>query len=70
MSIKVRGVREAANLGWTVISTRNLKVPASWNQLHSWLDSNCKGKYTESFYLQAVAFEHQRDASWFTLRWS
>ena len=69
MSEKIRGVREAERQGWTVISTKNLKGPTSWNQLYQWMDDNCKGGYKESFYLQAIAFEKQRDANWFTMRW-
>ena len=67
--IKVKGVREAQRRGWHVVSTKYVKGSASWNQLYKWLDENCKGGYKESFYLQAIAFEKQRDANWFSLRW-
>ena len=65
----MRGVREAKREGWRVVNTRKLKGPASWNQLYAWLDKNCTGQYKESFYLQEIAFEKDRDASWFIMRW-
>ena len=65
----MRGVREAERNGWRVVDTRKLKGPASWNQLYEWLDGNCTGNYKESFYLQKIAFEKDRDASWFMLKW-
>lgn len=67
--IKVKGVREARRQGWYVVSTKDLKGPASWNQLYTWLDRNCRGQYKESFYLQEVAFEQQKDANWFSMKW-
>lgn len=66
---KIARVRQAKRAGWHVVSTRNLQGPTSWNQLYSWLDKNAQGKYVESFYLQEIAFEKQKDATWFTLRW-
>lgn len=69
MSDKIRGVREAYRAGWHVVSTKDMKGPASWNQLYGWLDSNCKGPYAESFFLQQIAFKEQKDANWFSMRW-
>jgi hypothetical protein len=66
---KMRGVREARKNGWQIVNTRNLKEPTSWNQLTVWLVSNCKGNYKESFFLQQIAFERDRDASWFIMKW-
>lgn len=66
---EIRGVREAEREGWRVVNTRDLKGPTSWNQLYDWLDHNCKGDFRESFYLQKIAFEKDRDASWFMLKW-
>jgi hypothetical protein len=66
---KIRGVREARKNGWRVVNTRKLKEATSWNQLNGWLGSNCRGKYTESFFLQQIAFEQDRDASWFIMKW-
>lgn len=67
--VKVKGVREARRQGWHVVSTKHVKDATSWNQLYKWLDENCRGQYKESFYLQAIAFEKQGDANWFSLRW-
>lgn len=69
ISDKMLRVRKAKRLGWTVISTRNLNGPTSWNQLYDWLNSNTKGQYVESFYLQEIAFEKEQDANWFSLKW-
>ena len=68
-SDKMLRVRQARRQGWHVVSTRDLKVPASWNQLYDWLTKNAQGRYVESFYLQEVAFELEKDANWFSLRW-
>ncbi len=69
VAASMHGVSEAKRQGWRIVNTRNLKGPASWNQLYVWLDQNCKGQYKESFYLQEIAFETDRDASWFIMRW-
>jgi hypothetical protein len=67
--LEIRGVREAKREGWRVVNTRELKGPASWTQLYDWLDQNCTGQYKESFYLQEIAFEKDRDVTWFMLKW-
>ena len=69
ISEKMTRVRKAKRAGWHVVSTRDLNEPTSWNQLYEWLDKNVTGEYVESFYLQEVAFENQKDANWFALRW-
>jgi hypothetical protein len=69
MSNKVGRIRQAKRRGWRVISVKDVNGPNTWNQLYDWIDKNATGKYAESFYLQEIAFELEKDANWFMLRW-
>ena len=64
-----RSVRGARRRGWTVIEPKPTE-DASYLGLQIWTDRNDKGKYVSSFMPTKFAFELERDANWFALRWS
>ena len=64
-----RSVRGARRRGWIVIEPKPTQ-DASYLGLQIWTDRNVKGKYVSSFMPTKFAFELERDANWFALRWS
>lgn len=66
-----RSVRGAKRRGWTMIEPKNYADKnVSYLGLQIWTDRNAKGKYVSSFEPTKFAFELDRDASWFALKWS
>ncbi len=68
---KPRSVRGAARRGWTVIEvTDHAGKNVSYLGLQIWINRNVKGNYVSSFRPTQFAFELEKDANWFALRWS
>jgi hypothetical protein len=68
---KPRDVRAARRREWTVISPKGFKNnDVSWLGLMIWTDRNAMGKYVCSFNTCEFAFELEKDASWFALKWA
>lgn len=70
---KPRDIRSAKRQGWTVVEPQGTlyeKGVVSYLGLMIWTDRNAKGRYVSSFQPTRFAFESERDASWFLLRWS
>jgi hypothetical protein len=68
-----RSVRGAVRRGWTVITpdydpTRDGNP--SYLGLQIWTDRNANGHWVSSFSPTKFAFELEKDAVWFALRWS
>ena len=73
MTRKPRDVRGAKRQGWTVVELQGSlyeKGFVSYLGLMIWTDRNAKGRYVSSFQPTRFAFELERDASWFALKWS
>jgi len=67
---KPRSVRGALRQGWTVIELKDYADKnVSYLGLQIWTDRNVKGKYISSFMPTRFAFELEKDANWFALRW-
>ena len=70
---KPRDVRGAKRQGWIVVEPQGSlyeKGVVSYLGLMIWTDRNAKGRYISSFQPTRFAFETERDASWFALKWS
>jgi hypothetical protein len=68
---KPKSVRGALRRGWTVIEVKDYAGKnVSYLGLQIWTDRNVKGKYVSSFMPTQFAFELEKDANWFALRWS
>ena len=63
-----RSIRAAKRRGWSVIEPKPTR-DASYLGLQIWTERNCKGKYVSSFSPTKFAFELEKDAMWFALRW-
>ena len=73
MKRKPRDIRSAKRRGWTVVKpiyNPTKEGNPSYLGLQIWTDRNAKGKWVSSFSPTKFAFELERDASWFLLRWS
>ena len=67
---KPRSVRGALRRGWTVVKVKDYAGKnVSYLGLQIWTDRNVKGKYISSFMPTQFAFELEKDANWFALRW-
>jgi len=67
---KPRDIRGAVRRGWTVIEVKNhAKKNVSYLGLQIWTDRNAKGRYVSRFSPTKFAFELEKDASWFALKW-
>lgn len=67
-----RSVRGAKRQGWYVLTIERVsydKHNISYLGLQIWAERNTKGKYISSFDKSQFAFELERDASWFALKW-
>jgi hypothetical protein len=64
---KIERLRKAARNGWHVVDTK--PTMGEWLLLLKWCDKNTNGYYTYSYTLGKIAFEQQKDASWFALKW-
>ena len=68
---KPRDIRAARRREWTVIRPgEHWYKTASWLGLMIWTDRNAIGKYVCSFNTCEFAFELEKDASWFALKWA
>jgi hypothetical protein len=68
---KPRDIRAARRREWTVIRTEEYRDKnVSWLGLMIWTDRNAIGKYVCSFSTREFAFELEKDASWFALKWA
>lgn len=68
---KPKSVRGALRRGWTVIEVNDYAGKnVSYLGLQIWTDRNVKGKYVSSFMPTQFAFELEKDANWFALRWT
>jgi hypothetical protein len=66
-----RNIRGAVRRGWPVIRPEGfIDKDVSWLGLLIWTDRNAKGRYVCSYNTCEFAFELERDASWFALKWS
>ena len=71
MKRKPRDIRSAKRQGWIVVEPKNFaKINVSYLGLLIWTDRNAKGRYVSKFDPTKFAFELERDASWFALRWA
>ncbi len=65
-----RSVRGAGRRGWTVIRPEGFKDrDTSWLGILIWPDKNAHGRYVCSYNTSEFAFELEKDAAWFALRW-
>lgn len=65
-----RSVRGAVRRGWTVIRPEGFKDrDTSWLGIRIWTDKNAHGHYVCSYSTCEFAFELEKDAAWFALRW-
>lgn len=67
-----RSVRGAKRRGWVVLEVEHKKIEEgapSYLGLQIWTDRNAKGKWVSAFNPTKFAFELERDASWFALKW-
>lgn len=68
-----RSVRGAVRRGWIVVEPKydptRVNNP-SYLGLQIWTDCNVQGKYVSSFRPTKFAFELEKDATWFSLKWS
>ena len=68
---KPRDIRAARRREWTVIQPeKNWYKNVTWLGLMIWTDRNAVGKYICSLNTCEFAFELEKDASWFALKWA
>lgn len=65
-----RTVRGAKKRGWTVLKPNpNYVEKASWLGLCIWCDRSLGGHWVNSFFHREFAFEHEKDALAFQIKW-
>jgi len=65
-----RDIRSAVRRGWRVIEVKNhMDMNVSYLGLQIWTDRNTRGRYISSFMPTRFAFELEKDAAWFALKW-
>ena len=67
-----RTVRGAKKRGWHVVKADKVKwkQDLSWLGLCIWTEKTSAGYWVASWHNSEFAFEHSRDATAFTLKWS
>lgn len=69
---KPRNVRSAERQGWTVVTLDRetfISHNVSFLGITIWTDRNAKGRYINNFEKRQFAFELEKDAAWFGLKW-
>ena len=65
-----RDIRSAVRRGWTLIEVKNhMDMNVSYLGLQIWTDRNSRGRYISRFMPTKFAFELEKDAAWFALKW-
>jgi hypothetical protein len=64
-------VRGAKRRGWKVVTVpvERTGEEVSWTGLNFWIVRHGTGSYVSDFRTRRIAFESERDAMWFTLKW-